>query len=121
MVSPSGFPTLVKSLTGQNLTTVGWLTSLPYLTALGGLYFFGALNEKTRNPRLCMVLSLVGFGLCFWLATLFLYRAWISIALLMLTGYFTKAMQAPFWVMHSLLFPLGSPEDHGASSTLSAT
>ena len=100
-------PTLIKSLTGQNLTTVGWLSSLPYLTALGGLYFFGALTDRTRNPRFCTVLSLVGFGLSFWLATLFPRHAWISVALLVLTGSFTKAMQAPFWVMPPLLFRSG--------------
>ena len=100
-------PTLIKSLTGQNLTTVGWLSSLPYLTALGGLYFFGALTDRTRNPRFCTVLSLVGFGLSFWLATLFPRHAWISVALLVLTGCFTKAMQAPFWVMPQLLFRSG--------------
>jgi MFS family permease len=100
-------PTLIKNLTGRNLTTVGWLSSLPYLTALGGLYVFGALSDGTRNPRFCTVLSLVGFGLCFWLATLFPRHAWISVALLVLTGCFTKAMQAPFWVMPPLLFPSG--------------
>jgi MFS family permease len=100
-------PTLVKSLTGQNLTTVGWLTALPYLTALGGLYLFGAWNDMTRNPKLCTVLSLIGFGLCFWLATLFPRHPWFSIALLVLTGFFTKAMQAPFWVFPALLFPPG--------------
>ena len=100
-------PTLVKSLTGQNLTTVGWLTALPYLTALGGLYLFGAWNDMTRNPNLCTVLSLIGFGLCFWLATLFPLHPWVSVALLVLTGFFTKAMQAPFWVFPPLLFPPG--------------
>jgi MFS family permease len=100
-------PTLVKSLSGQNLTTVGWLTALPYLTALGGLYLFGAWNDMTRNPKLCTILSLVGFGLCFWLATLFPRHPWFSIALLVLTGFFTKAMQAPFWVFPPLLFPPG--------------
>jgi MFS family permease len=100
-------PTLVKSLTGQNLTTVGWLTALPYLTALGGLYLFGAWNDRTRNPRLCTILSLIGFGLCFWLVTLFPHHPWFSIALLVLTGFFTKAMQAPFWVFPPLLFPPG--------------
>ena len=100
-------PTLVKSLTGQNLTTVGWLTALPYLTALGGLYLFGAWNDMTRNPKLCTILSLIGFGLCFWLATLFPRHPWFSIALLVLTGFFTKAMQAPFWVFPPLLFPPG--------------
>jgi MFS family permease len=100
-------PTLVKSLTGQNLTTVGWLTALPYLTAVGGLYLFGAWNDMTSNPKLCTVLSLIGFGLCFWLATLFPRHAWVSIALLVLTGFFTKAMQAPFWVFPPLLFAPG--------------
>lgn len=100
-------PTLVKSLTGQNLTTVGWLTALPYLTALGGLYLFGAWNDRTRNPKLCTVSSLIGFGLCFWLATLFPLHPWVSVALLVLTGFFTKAMQAPFWVFPPLLFPPG--------------
>src|ERR1700687_820712 len=59
-------PTLVKNLTKQSLTAVGWLTSLPYLTALAGLYLFGALSDKTRNPRMCTALSLAGFGLWFW-------------------------------------------------------
>jgi MFS family permease len=97
----------VKGLTGQNLTTVGWLTALPYLTAVGGLYLFGAWNDMTRNPKLCTVLPLIGFGLCFWLATLFPRHAWVSIALLVLTGFFTKAMQAPFWVFPPLLFAPG--------------
>ena len=100
-------PTLVKSLTGQNLTTVGWLTALPYLTALGGLYLFGVWNDMTSNPKLCTVLSLIGFGLCFWLATLFPLHPWVCVALLVLTGFFTKAMQAPFWVFPPLLFPPG--------------
>jgi MFS family permease len=100
-------PTMVKNLTHQNMTTVGWLTSLPYLTALGGLFLFGALSDRTRNPRLCTVLSLIGFGVSFWLATLFPRHPWISIALLVLTGCFTKAMQAPFWVLPPLLFSAG--------------
>jgi nitrate/nitrite transporter NarK len=61
----------------------------------------------TRNPKLCTVLSLIGFGLCFWLATLFPLHPWVSVALLVLTGFFTKAMQAPFWVFPPLLFPPG--------------
>jgi hypothetical protein len=77
----------VKGLTGQNLTTVGWLTALPYLRAVGGLYLFGAWNDMTRNPKLCTVLSLIGFGLRVWLATLFPRHAWVSIAL-------------PHWFLH---------------------
>jgi MFS-type transporter involved in bile tolerance (Atg22 family) len=41
------------------------------------------------------------------LVTLFPRHPWFSIALLVLTGFFTKAMQAPFWVFPPLLFPPG--------------
>jgi MFS family permease len=100
-------PTLVQNLTRQSLTTVGWLTSLPYVSALAGLYLFGALSDKTRNPRLCTALSLAGFAFCFWFAMLFPGHIWFSFALLVLTGIFTKSMQAPFWAIPPLLFPSG--------------
>jgi sugar phosphate permease len=100
-------PTLVQNLTGQSLTTVGWLTSLPYLSALVGLYLFGTLSDKTRNPRLCTALSLAGFAFCFWFAMLFPRHIWFSFALLVLTGVFTKSMQAPFWAIPPLLFRPG--------------
>jgi MFS family permease len=100
-------PTLVQNLTRQSLTAVGWLTSLPYVSALAGLYLFGALSDKTRNPRLCTALSLVGFAFCFWFAMLFPRHIWFSFWLLVLTGVFTKSMQAPFWAIPPLLFPPG--------------
>lgn len=100
-------PTLVRNLTSQNLTTVGWLTSLPFVSALAGLYLFGAISDKTRNRRLCTALSLVGFGGCFWFSTLFPRHIWFSFALLVLTGVFTKSMQAPFWAIPPLLFHPG--------------
>ena len=40
---------------GQFLPGEGWLTALPYLTAVGSLYLFGAWNDTTRNPKLCNV------------------------------------------------------------------
>ena len=100
-------PTLVRDLTSQSLTTVGWLTSLPFVSALGGLYLFGAISDKTRNRSLCTALSLGGFGACFWFSTLFPSHIWFSFFLLVLTGVFTKSMQAPFWAIPPLLFPPG--------------
>jgi nitrate/nitrite transporter NarK len=100
-------PTLVRNLTGKSLAIVGWLTALPFVSALAGLYLFGALSDKTRNPRLCTALSLGGFGIFFWFATLFPGQVWLSFALLVLTGVFTKSMQGPFWAMPALLFPPG--------------
>jgi MFS family permease len=111
-------PTLVMNLTNQSLTTVGWLTTLPFVSALGGLYLFGHLSDKTRNRRLCTSLSLAGFGVFFWFATLFPHHMWLSFALLVLTGVFTKSMQGPFWAIPPLLFPPGL--SGGARGTINA-
>ena len=100
-------PTLLSGLTKMSLSNVGWLSSLPFVAALGGLYLFGALSDKGGNRRLWTALSLAGFAASLFLATLFTRWAWVAFALLVFTGIFLKAMQSPFWAMPSLLFPPG--------------
>ncbi len=100
-------PTILKKLTKMSLTNVGWLTSLPFVMALGGLYMMGALSDRSGNRRLYTALSLLGFGVIFWLATLFPAYIWVSFGLLVLTGLFTKSMQSPFWAMPAVVFPPG--------------
>jgi len=100
-------PTLLSGLTRMSLGKVGWLSSLPFLAALGGLYVFGALSDKDGNRRLWTAVSLAGFAVSLLLATLFTRWAWVAFALLVFTGVFLKAMQSPFWAMPALLFPPG--------------
>jgi sugar phosphate permease len=100
-------PTLLSSLTRMSLGNVGWLSSLPFVAALGGLYLFGALSDKSGNRRLWTAVSLVGFALSLLLATLFASKVWLSYGLLVFTGLFLKSMQSPFWAMPPLLFPPG--------------
>ena len=100
-------PTLLKNLTKMSLTNVGWLTSLPFVAALAGLYLFGALSDKSGNRRLHTALSIGGFGVFFWIATLFPGQIWLSYGMLVVTGIFTKSMQSPFWAMPALVFPPG--------------
>jgi len=100
-------PTLLRKLTKMSLTNVGWLTSLPFVMALAGLYMMGALSDRKGNRRLYTSLSLLGFGVIFWLATLFPAHIWVCFGLLVLTGLFTKSMQSPFWAMPAVVFPPG--------------
>ncbi|MDR3588632.1 MAG: MFS transporter [Negativicutes bacterium] len=100
-------PTLLKDLTKMSLTSVGWLTSLPFVAALGGLYLFGAMSDKSGNRRIYTALSLVGFSGFFTVATLLSGHIWLSYALLVVTGFFTKSIQSTFWSMPSLLFAPG--------------
>lgn len=100
-------PTLLAKLTQMNLASVGWLTSLPFVAALGGLYLFGGLSDKSNNRRQWTMLALLGFALSLLLATVFSSVVWLAYGLLVLTGLFLKCMQSPFWAMTAVLFPPG--------------
>lgn len=100
-------PTLLSNLTKMSLGNVGWLTSLPFVAALAGLYMFGFMSDKHGNRRLWTALSLVGFAAALFLATVSSRSVWISYGFLVLTGVFLKAMQSPFWAMPAMLFPPG--------------
>ena len=100
-------PTILKNLTKMSLTNVGWLSALPFIMALGGLYMFGALSDKSGNRRLNTAVSIGGFAVFFTFATLFPGQIWFSFFLLVITGVFTKALQSPFWAMPALLFTAG--------------
>jgi MFS family permease len=100
-------PTMIKKIMKVSLTNVGWLTSLPFLMSLTGLYVMGALSDKKGNRRFYIVLSMAAFGVCFWIATLFPDHIWLSYGLLVLTGLFQKGMQSPFWSIPSIIFPPG--------------
>jgi len=100
-------PTLLSNLTRMSLGNVGWLSSLPFVAALGGLYLFGALSDKSGDRRLWTAVSLAGFAVSLLLATLLTRWVWAAFAMLVFTGIFLKAMQSPFWAMPPLLFPPG--------------
>jgi MFS family permease len=100
-------PTLLSRLTKMSLGNVGWLTSLPFVAALGGLYLFGSLSDKNGNRRLWTLLSMLGFAATLLLATLLSGWVWVSYGFLVITGVFLKSMQSPFWAMPPLLFPPG--------------
>jgi MFS family permease len=100
-------PTLLKKLTNMSLTNVGWLSALPLVAAVAGVYSFGALSDKKGNRRLWCANALWGFGLAFFISTLFPKHIWLSYALIVLTGLLSKAMQSPCWSMPALVFPPG--------------
>ena len=100
-------PTIVKTITRMSLTRVGWLSAAPLLASVAGVYGFGALSDRQGNRRLYCVVAMAGFGICFWSTTWFPARLWLSYALLVVAGLFSKGMMSPFWSMPSLLFPSG--------------
>ena len=100
-------PTILKGLTKMSLTNVGWLSALPLAAGVIGACGFGALSDRKGNCRLWCANAIWGFGITYWLSTLFPSYIWVSYALIVLAGLFSKGMQGPFWAMPSLVFPPG--------------
>jgi sugar phosphate permease len=100
-------PTILKALTKSGMAKIGFLAAFPYLVALPGLYIFSVLADKHMNRRLWTGLTECGFALFCLLAALFPGHIWLSYLFIVLTGLFTKAPAAIFWVLPRTLFPPG--------------
>jgi sugar phosphate permease len=100
-------PTILKGLTKVGMTKIGFLAAAPYLVALPGLYIFSVLADKRMNRRLWTCLTECGFALFCLLAALFSNHIWLSYSFIVMTGMFTKAPAAIFWVLPRTLFQPG--------------
>ena len=100
-------PTLLKNLTKMSLTSVGWLSALPLVAGVAGVYGLGVLSDRKGNRRLWAANALWGFSLAYWMSTLFPVKIWIAYGLIVVAGFFAKSIQGPFWPMPSLVFPPG--------------
>jgi MFS family permease len=100
-------PTILKRLTRMSLTTVGWLTAFPLLASAAGVYVFGALSDRSGNRRWYCAAAMIAFGVCFESAVVVHRFALLSYGLLIVAGFFSKAMLSPFWSIPSVLFPRG--------------
>ncbi|MDR3589527.1 MAG: MFS transporter [Negativicutes bacterium] len=100
-------PTILKDLTSLSLANVGFLASIPFIVAIGGTYIFGSLTDRFGNPRFYAAVVLWCFSGFLFLSMQFPGKVLLSFGLLVITGGFLKAYNAPFWSMQSLVFPAG--------------
>jgi len=91
----------------MSLTNVGWLSALPLVAGVAGVYGFGVFADWKGNRRLWCAYSVWGFGIAYWMSTLFPAQIWVAYTLIVLAGFFSKAIQGPFWAMPALVFPPG--------------
>lgn len=112
MIGAYGFnlwlPTILKSLTKTGMTQVGFLSTLPYITSIVGLYVIGYFSDKTQNRRFFTAFPLAFFGIGLWLSAIFSDNTWLSFGIMVITGLAIKSMPSSFWTMVPMLFPPGS-------------
>ncbi len=100
-------PVMLKKLTKMSMTNVGWLSALPLVACMIGIYWFGALSDRKGNRRIWCANGCWGFAVALWLSTLFPNYMWLSYALIVLTGMLSKAVESPYWTMPSVVFQPG--------------
>ena len=100
-------PVMLKRLTKMSLTNVGWLSALPLIACMIGIYWFGALSDQKGNRRIWCANGCWGFAIALWLSTLFPNYMWFSYGLICVTGLLSKAVESPYWTMPSIVFQPG--------------
>lgn len=111
MIGAYGFniwlPTILKNITKFGMTQVGFLSVLPYLVSMVGLYVIAYFSDRTKNRRFFTALPMACFGIGLILSTLYPDNIWLSYGMLVVTGFFIKSMPSSFWTMIPMLFAPG--------------
>ncbi len=98
-------PTILKTLTKAGIAQVGYLSALPYLIAIPGMYFFAAWSDRSGNRKPYVAFPAVGMAACLVLSVVFKEQLWVSYAFLCALGFFWQAYNGPFWTLPPMLFP----------------
>ena len=87
------------------MTSIGFLSTIPYFACMIGLYVFGHLSDKSGNRKKYVALPLLGFALCFLAAAFLRENTWVSFAFLCGCGLFLQCASGIFWTIPTMLFP----------------
>jgi MFS family permease len=98
-------PTILKELTKTGMTIVGFLSAVPFLAAMAGLYLIAYRSDKTGKRRIYTALPALGFAIAFILSVHTKEMIWVSFSFLVVCGFFHNAYNGVFWAMPPMLFP----------------
>ena len=104
-------PAIVKSLSSDGIMATGYLSTLPYIAAMGGLLVIGRVSDRTGQRARLVFLPLFCLGL-FLLLSVIVPNRLLSFALLICGGTFLFSPHAPFWSIPAELF---APNRRGAA------
>ncbi len=92
-------PTILKTLTGGNMSKVGMLAIIPYIGTMLGILAFSVMSDKTGKRRLFIILPLLGFAGSLALSVTFRGNIVASYCFLICAGFFLQAATSGFWTI----------------------
>jgi MFS family permease len=97
-------PTVIKNLTQTNIANVGFLSTLPYIGSMIGMYAIGRMSDNSGKRKRFVIIPLLGLALSLLLSVMFKNEIWLSFSCLVLAGAFLQAAAPVFWTIPPLLF-----------------
>ncbi len=94
-------PTILKNLTGGDMSSVGMLAIIPYVCTMLGILTMSVFSDKTGKRRLFIVLPLCGFAACLAASVMASGNIWVSYGFLVGSGFFLQAATSAFWTIPS--------------------
>jgi sugar phosphate permease len=96
-------PTMIKTITKAGILGVGWLTVLPNIAVLIGLWTWSFITLKVRDRRLTTGIPPLLFGIILTIGTFVIGNPIIGIAMICLAAFFIQAHMPSFSTIPSLL------------------
>lgn len=90
-------PSLLKNLTGGDMSSIGILTMAPFIAMLLGIYFVTLLSDKRGKRRLWIRIPLLCFSASLLVAVQLNEYKTIAFIALIFCGFFVKAATGPLW------------------------
>ena len=90
-------PTIVSGLSGLPLTMVGYLVTIPYVAALGGLLIVGKLSDKKKERKKHAAISLIIGATGLGLSILVYPNLFLSMVMFIIATVGIYSAFGPFW------------------------
>ena len=97
-------PTVIGNLTKSNIASVGWLSMLPYIATMIGMYTIGRVSDRSGKRKTYVIAPLLGLAVSLLLSVVFEDMVWLSFCCRVLAGGFLQAAAPVFWTIPPLLF-----------------
>ncbi|MBS1575094.1 MAG: MFS transporter [Bacteroidetes bacterium] len=99
-------PSIIKSAPQMDIVKTGWLSSLPYVFAIGGMLITSHYSDKSLNRKIFTWPFLLTGAIAFYISYLTgTSNFWLSFTLLIIAGAAMYSPYGPFFAMITELLP----------------
>lgn len=96
-------PTLIKNITKGNILSVGWLSVLPNLAVMAGLWAWTYIAKRVADRRLTTAIPQLCFGLAFVASPFVSLDPVIAMSMMCLLAFFMQGHMPSYYTLPSLL------------------